>query len=76
MPSHAIPSHPVPSRSIPSRPTPSPQVLFESVTWEIVGIGEEFGFTESPGGEHWRNKSVLAFHNSVQEQASHFHLAT
>ena len=43
-------------------------VLFESVTWEIVGIGEQFGFTDSPGGEDWRNKSVLAFHNSVQEQ--------
>ena len=31
-------------------------VLFESVTWEIVGIGEQFGFTHSPGGEDWANK--------------------
>jgi len=45
-------------------------VLFESVTWEIVGIGEQFGFTHSPGGEDWANKSVLSFHNSVQDQVT------
>ena len=35
-------------------------VLFESVTWEIVGIGEQFGFTHSPGGEEWVNKWVCS----------------
>ena len=37
---------------------PDHLVLFESVTWEIVGIGEQFGFTHSPGGEEWVNKWV------------------
>ena len=37
---------------------PDHLVLFESVTWEIVGIGEQFGFTHSPGGEQWVNKWV------------------
>ena len=26
-------------------------ILFESVTWEIVGIGETIGFTHPPGGK-------------------------
>jgi len=45
-------------------------ILFESVTWEIVGIGEAIGFTHPPGGDDYKNRSVLAFHNSVQEQVT------
>merc|ERR1719481_223307 len=45
-------------------------ILFESVTWEIVGIGEAIGFTHPPGGQDYRNRSVLAFHNSVQSQVT------
>ena len=29
-------------------------VFFESVTWELVGIGEQFGFTAPPGGDDFR----------------------
>lgn len=39
-------------------------VFFEAVTWEIVGIGEALGFMHPPGGEDYRNRSVLSFHNS------------
>jgi len=45
-------------------------ILFESVTWEITGIGEAIGFTHPPGGDDYRNRSVLSFHNSVQEQVT------
>jgi len=41
-------------------------VFFESVTWEIVGIGETIGFTHPPGGDAFRNRSVLSFHNCVK----------
>jgi len=45
-------------------------ILFESVTWEITGIGEAIGFTHPPGGDDYRNRSVLSFHNSVQDQVT------
>ena len=35
-----------------------PQIFFESVTWEIVGIGELIGFEHPPGGEDFKNRSV------------------
>jgi len=40
-------------------------ILFEAVTWELIGLGEALGFTHPPGGEEFRNRSVLAFHKSV-----------
>lgn len=40
-------------------------IFFESVTWEIAGIGEAFGFEHVPGGPGYANRSVLSFHNSV-----------
>ena len=40
-------------------------IFFESVTWEVTGLGEKIGFTHAPGGEEFANRSVLAFHNSV-----------
>ena len=43
-------------------------ILFESVTWEVTGIGEQIGFTHPPGGEDYKNRSILAFHNSVATQ--------
>merc|ERR1719300_895457 len=47
-------------------------ILFEAVTWEVTGIGEAIGFTHPPGGLEYSNRSILAFHNSVQTQiASH-----
>ena len=45
-------------------------VFFEAVTWEIVGIGEALGFTHPPGGEEFRNRSVLSFHNSPKSEVS------
>jgi len=42
-------------------------VFFQPVTWESFPFFEYFGFSESPGGEDYKNKSVLAFHNSVDE---------
>ena len=33
------------------------QIFFESVTWEIVGLGETIGFTHPPGGEDFKNRS-------------------
>jgi len=39
-------------------------VFFEAVTWEIVGIGEAIGFMHPPGGDDFKNRSVLSFHNS------------
>merc|ERR1711892_238393 len=39
-------------------------IFFEAVTWEIVGIGEALGFTHPPGGDDFKNRSVLSFHNS------------
>lgn len=41
-------------------------ILFQGVTWEIFGIGERYGFEHVPGGPAFRNKSVLAFHNSIE----------
>ena len=38
-------------------------IFFEAVTWEIVGIGEALGFTHPPGGDDFKNRSVLSFHN-------------
>lgn len=40
-------------------------IFFESVTWEVTGLGEKIGFTHAPGGDEFANRSVLAFHNSV-----------
>ena len=40
-------------------------ILFESVTWEVTGIGEQIGFTHPPGGFDYQNRSILAFHNSI-----------
>lgn len=41
-------------------------IFFQSVTWEMVlPIGERFGFKHVPGGDEFRNRSVLAFHNAV-----------
>ncbi|XP_023338628.1 endoglycoceramidase [Eurytemora carolleeae] len=40
-------------------------IFFESVTWEIAGIGETYGFAHPPGGDDFKNRSVLSFHNSV-----------
>lgn len=40
-------------------------VFFESVTWEVLGLGEALGFEHVPGGAQWANRSVLSFHNSV-----------
>ncbi|KAI9206223.1 endoglycoceramidase [Polychytrium aggregatum] len=34
-------------------------VFFESVTWDNVAVG----FTRSPGGSHYRNRSVLSYHH-------------
>ena len=31
-------------------------ILFEAVTWELIGIGEALGFTHPPGGEDFKNK--------------------
>lgn len=44
---------------------PERLIFFESVTWEVAGIGEEIGFTHPPGGPEFAHKSVLSFHNSV-----------
>merc|ERR1712038_104104 len=41
-------------------------IFFESVTWEIVGLGETIGFTHPPGGDDFKNRSVLSFHNCVK----------
>ena len=43
-------------------------ILFAAVTWEVTGIGEAIGFTHPPGGFQYSNRSVLAFHNSVQTE--------
>ena len=40
-------------------------ILFEGVTWEVTGIGEAIGFTHAPGGDDYRNRSILSFHHSV-----------
>jgi endoglycosylceramidase len=40
-------------------------IFFESVTWEVLGIGEKLGFTHPPGGPEFASKSILSFHNSV-----------
>ena len=40
-------------------------IAFESVTWEVFGLGSEFGFKHAPGGPQWANRSVLSYHNSV-----------
>lgn len=40
-------------------------IAFESVTWEVFGLGSKFGFKHAPGGAQWANRSVLSFHNSV-----------
>lgn len=40
-------------------------IWFESVTWEVTGLGEKIGFTHAPGGDQYANRSVLSFHNSV-----------
>ena len=45
-------------------------ILFEAITWEITGIGEAIGFTHPPGGPEYSNRSILSFHNSVQEQVT------
>ena len=45
-------------------------ILFEAITWEITGIGEALGFTHPPGGFEYSNRSILSFHNSVQEQVT------
>ncbi len=37
----------------------------QGVTWELVGFAERYGFTHVPGGDQFRNRSILAFHNSV-----------
>ena len=31
----------------------------------LTGIGEQIGFTHAPGGDDYRNRSILAFHNSI-----------
>ena len=43
-------------------------ILFESVTWEVTGVGEQIGFTHPPGGFDYQNRSILAFHNSIATQ--------
>ena len=45
-------------------------VFFEAVTWEIVGIGEALGFTHPPGGDDFKNRSVLSLHNSVKSDVT------
>lgn len=40
-------------------------IFFESVTWEVTGIGERIGFEHAPGGHEYANRSVLSFHNSI-----------
>jgi len=45
-------------------------IFFEAVTWEIVGIGEALGFTHPPGGEDFKNRSVLSFHNSGKTEVT------
>ena len=45
-------------------------IFFESVTWEITGLGEKTGFTHAPGGHEYANRSVLSFHNSIAPSKS------
>ena len=46
---------------------PDHLIFFQGVTWEILGFGEKYGFEHVPGGNDYRNRSVLAFHNSIAE---------
>ena len=45
---------------------PDRLIFFESITWELVGLGQKLGFTHAPGGHEFASKSVLSFHNSVK----------
>lgn len=45
-------------------------IFFESVTWEITGLGEKIGFQHAPGGHEFANRSVLSFHNSINDVKS------
>lgn len=42
-------------------------IFFESVTWELTGLGEKIGFQHAPGGHEFANRSVLSFHNSIND---------
>eukprot|EP00933_Yihiella_yeosuensis_P012235 TRINITY_DN12048_c0_g1_i4.p1 TRINITY_DN12048_c0_g1~~TRINITY_DN12048_c0_g1_i4.p1 ORF type:complete len:243 (-),score=44.63 TRINITY_DN12048_c0_g1_i4:365-1093(-) len=44
---------------------PEQLIFFESVTWEVTGYGERYGFDRPPGGHEYANRSVFSFHNSV-----------
>jgi hypothetical protein len=42
-------------------------IFFQGVSWELLGFGERYGFEHVPGGDAFRNRSILAFHNSPVE---------
>ena len=46
-------------------------IWFQSVTWELLGIGEKIGFTHAPGGDKFADKSVLSFHKSIVPNKIH-----
>lgn len=44
-------------------------IWFQSVTWELLGLGEKIGFTHAPGGKEFADRSVLSFHKSIAPNA-------